>query len=183
MSLNTAQIAQLKTAMAAETDPAFVQARTDGNSQAMADFFNSAAPVDFIVWNSATQVQAVFDAISWASLTPADAPDGTGLFTNRALACQAKQFNIQILLQGRTAIDANKANVRQGLRDALQNVPAGAAGALLDAGWTPVKAALTRKATRAEKLITSGTATVANPVSLVFDGMVTDQDVIKAAAS
>ncbi|MBL8999290.1 MAG: class I SAM-dependent methyltransferase, partial [Gemmatimonadetes bacterium] len=48
----------------------------------------------------------VFDAITWANLTPVDVPDGSAAYTNRALLCQAKQINLQILLQGRERVAA-----------------------------------------------------------------------------
>lgn len=136
----------------------------------LANWFNQ--PTEFIVWKSAVPASEVFDAITWASMTPADAPDGTAAYTNRALACQGKQFNIQLLTMGREAVSMGKANVRNGIKDALQNVPAGAAGALLDAGWASVKTASIRAATIAERTFATGTGTSAAPGVLVFEGAI-----------
>lgn len=140
------------------------------HDQELADWFNLGTA--YVVWKSSTLASEVFDAINWASLTPADTPDGTATYTNRALACQGKQFNIQLLTMGREQIASSKANVRNGIKDALQNVPAGAGGALLDAGWTAVKTAMTRTATRAEQLWAKGTGTFAAPGALTFEGLI-----------
>ena len=44
---------------------------------------------------------------------------------------------------------------RQGLQDALQNVPAGVAGALLDGGWVAVRNVLKRLGTRFEVMFST----------------------------
>ena len=137
-------------------------------------------PSTFVVWRSTTEADLIADAIVWANLTPADTADGTALFTNRALVCQAKQINLQIMLQGRQSIPSGKLNFRQGLQDALLNVPAGAGGTLLDAGWLgngKVKAAISRFATVAEKVFATGTGTAPTPGNLVFDGSVSINDI------
>ena len=150
---------------------------------AIAAAYNQLASPAYYVWASYTSADAIMDAITWASLTPSDAADGTATFTNRALLCQAKQFNLSILLQGRDRVASGKLNVRQGLSDALQNVPAGASGALVDAGWAgagKVKAAITRQATRLEKLFATGSGTTATPSVLGYDGTIGYQEVLDA---
>lgn len=134
--------------------------------------YNLPASPDFYVWRSDASADAIYDKITWASLTPADAADNTATFTNRALICQAKQINLQIMLQGKTTLNATKPNIRQGLTDALQNVPAGAGGALLDAGWFQVKSVLYRKATRLEKLFATGTGTTGVPATMAIEGAI-----------
>lgn len=120
---------------------------------------------DFYVWNNQTPVQAIFDAITWANLTPTDAPDGTTQWTNRSLACQGKQFNLQTILTGRESINASKGSVRNGLQDALTNVPSGAGGATQAAGWVTVKNAMMKLATGLEKALAAGTGTAASPAT------------------
>ena len=95
------------------------------------------------------------DAILWANFTPLDTPDGTQLWTNRALCCQGKQFNIQLMLQGRSTIPGDKPGFRTGLQDALTALPSGASGANKTGGWTAVQLVLQRLATRFENLFTT----------------------------
>ena len=179
--MTPAQLTTLKAAILAETTPAFVTLRQANDEQGMANFYNAAS--SFVVWRPITPTANILDAITWASLTPADAADGTATFTNRALACQAKQLNLQILLQGRDSLATGLASVRQGLTDALLNVPAGTAGALLDAGWLgagKVKAAISRFATRCEQLFVTGTGSAGTPGTLTFEGSVSAQDISDA---
>ena len=153
-----------------------------GNDVALADWFNT--PTTTYVWRTSVPTDEVFDAISWAALTPADAPDGTVAYTNRALLCQAKQINLQILLQGKERVAGSKATIRAGLSDALLNVPSAVGGATQSAGWAAVKAVLSRFATRAEAALATGEGTKASPSLLDFDGMVSTYDTttIKDAA-
>lgn len=165
--MTPAQASTLKAlAMADQTAAALISI---GNDMGLADWFNE--PTATWIWRTSVPADEVFDAISWANLTPADAPDGTAQYTNRALQCQAKQINLQIILQGRERIAGAKATIRAGLSDALLNVPSGAGGALQSAGWAGVKAVLSRLATRAEAALASGAGTQAAPSTPAFDGM------------
>lgn len=167
------QLATLKAIVQAE--PTLQNAILTGQDSAIADWLNADASPAYNVWRSVTPASDILDSITWANLTPADTPDSTATFTNRALACQAKQLNLQIILQGRDSIATGKTSVRGGLSDALQNVPAGAAGALVDAGWAgagKVKSTITRTATRAEKALAIGNGTTATPSVMTFEGQV-----------
>lgn len=181
MTLTSAQTLILKNAIAAETNPAFVISRTAGAVGAMADFFQTDST--FIVWRTNTDVGTIYDAVDWAKLTPTDAPDATATYTNRALLCQAKQINLQIMLQGQDRINATRLKIRQGLQDSLQAVPSGVAGASLDAGWTAVKTAMYRPATLGEKLFATGTGTTGVPGLLTFEGSIRLEDVVIAINS
>lgn len=139
-----------------------------GNDMGLADWFNE--PTTTWIWRASVPADEVFNAIAWSALTPADAPDGTAQYTNRALQCQAKQINLQILLQGRERIAGAKATTRAGLSDALLNVPSGAGGALQSAGWAAVKGAISRLATRAESALAIGAGTQAAPSTPAYDG-------------
>ncbi len=177
--LTPAQCTTLKAlAMADQTAAALIAA---GNDIALADWFNT--PTANYIWRSSVPVDEVFDAITWANLTPVDVPDGSAAYTNRALLCQAKQINLQILLQGRERVAAAKASVRGCLSDALLNVPSGAAGAAQSAGWAAVKAVISRFGTRAEIALASGAGTQASPSTPAFDGQLgyMDMPAIKAA--
>ena len=178
MSLTTPQLATLKAAILAETDPVLVSYRTAGATGAMQAWYN--APGLYIVWSTSTPTAVLFDSVIWANLTPADTPDTTQIWMNRSLACQGKQFNLQTMLTGRDSLGTGKPNIRAGLQDALTNVPSGVGGVLMGAGWTAVKSAMQRFASRAEALYAIGTGTAAVPGVLVLDGAIVEYDVIQA---
>jgi len=102
----------LKAAILAETDPAFVALRQANETGQMAAFYNADASPAFTVWRSTTQVADVFNAITWKNFTPADTPDGTALYTNRAYHALLCQQNIMILLQGASSVSTGRLNVR-----------------------------------------------------------------------
>jgi len=169
---------------AIDADPALSSMpQTSSGADAIATALNATANPAFVVWQSSTSAQVIFDAVSWANLTPADAPDGTTLWTNRALACQGKQFNLQTILAGRETISSNKASIRAGLQDALTSLPSGTGGVLRSGGWATVQTAMQRNATRAEKaLITSGAGTTGSPGNLGFEGQLSYVDIQDARA-
>jgi hypothetical protein len=142
-----------------------------GNDIGLADWMN--APTSQYIWRQYTPADDVFDAIVWANLTPIDAPDGTALWTNRALLCQAKQINLQIMLQGKERVATAKPNIRNSLSDALLNVPSGASGATQSAGWAAVKSVISRIGTRAEMALATGAGTQASPSTPAWEGMFT----------
>jgi len=178
--LTPAQLATLLAAFNAQTDPAFVAARAEGNVGAMVDFYNGDST--FIVWRTTTPASAVMDAILWANFTPQDAPDGTQAWANRSLACQGKQFNVQTLLTGREQIASNRPSIRAGLQDALTAIPSGAGGATKGGGWNGVASAMQRPARRFEALYATGTGTAAVPGELVVDGPLSIEEAIRAIA-
>jgi hypothetical protein len=187
MSLPLAQLQALKAEILADGVLAAQPNTPDGNF-AIADALNALAAPAFAVWRSNVPVKDVFDAINWALYTPVDAPDGTGVHQERLLIIQTKQMNLQNMLIGRDAIDAGKANIRAGLRDAVIQVPAGASGAAVAPGGASgatVLNALTRSATRAEKVLaTPNQTTGAVSAGLLnFEGKVSYLDVEAARAS
>ena len=156
-------------------DPTAAALIAAGNDMGLADWFNQ--PTTTYIWRTSVPTDEVFDAISWANLTPLDVLDGSATYTNRALLCQAKQINLQILLQGRERVAGAKATVRAGLSDALLNVPSGVSGATQSAGWAAVKTVLSRLATRAEAALASGSGTQAAPSTPAFDGMISYMEI------
>lgn len=159
---------------------------TDG-AFAIAATYNTEAAGPFYLYRTNIAPQEIFDQVQWSKLTPADTPDGTVTWSNRSLACQGKQFNLQIILQGQTAIDANKSSIRSGLQDALTNVPSAAGGATQAAGWVGVRdTVLARKASRIEKLLNAGGGNGSTPAlaaTLGFEGPVSYQDIDAARNS
>lgn len=147
------------------------------------DALNAPASPLFYVWRTTTPAADIGNAIVWSALTPVDAPDGTATYTNRALLCQAKQINVQTLIQGRDSVASNKSNIRAGLQDALTNIPAGASGASIGAGWASVKSAMTRTATVLEQLLSTGTGTAVTPADLGYEGSIDNNTVDTARRS
>jgi hypothetical protein len=119
--MTPAQIATLRVTVMAE--PTLAQARTTGDDYAIASWLNAAPAVAHYVWRTTTPTDAVCDAVNWTNLTPADVPDGTLLWQNRSIACQGKQFNLQIMVQGQSSLSTGKANIRAGLQDAMTGLP------------------------------------------------------------
>jgi hypothetical protein len=183
MALSPEQLVILKAEVLAETDAAFIAARVAGNNALMANFYAENTNPAFYVWKSVVSTDDIFDAITWSSLTPSDSVDGTATYTNRALLCQAKQLNLQLLLQGRNMVNATKLKIRQALTDALQNVPAGAGGALLDAGWSSVKATMYRVVNKGERPFATGTGTTGVPGLANWEGKLSSEDIRNALES
>lgn len=155
--LTNAQLLTLKADINADPVLSLIPLGSDG-SQTIADAYNALAAPTFQVWDPNASANAIFDAIDWSKYTPVDAPDVTAIFTNRMLAVQTKQMNLQSMLFGREIVDASRANIRAGIRDAVIGLPTGAAGATVSAGGAggaTVLTTMTRPATRAEKLFAS----------------------------
>jgi len=127
-------------------------------ADAIAKVLNAEATPAFYVWSTNADVGAIRAKVTWANLTPADAPDGTQAWANRSLQCQGKQFNLQLILPYAGTIDASDANLRAGLQDALTAIRSGVGGVSQSAGWAGVQGVLTRKARLIEKVLadTSG---------------------------
>lgn len=150
--------------------------RIQGSDNLVADALN-VPDGTFKVWNTTTPVGDIQDAINWSNFTPAVPALGAGLdYSNQALACQGKQFNLQLLLSTgsgyNSGVSTGKANVRAGLQDALTGIPSGASGATRSGGWAAVQLVIQRFATRVEKLFATGTGTTASPASLVLEGSI-----------
>ena len=181
------QKAAIKADIIANTDLNSIINNEDG-AFAIAFLYNLPASPDFLVWNTNAAVKDIFDAITWANYTPTDAADNTATQTNRLLAVQTKQMNLQNMLQGRDSIDAGKANIRTGLRDAVIALPSGVGGASVSAGGASgvtVLTACTRKSTRLEKLLSTGSAQTGTVTANLpgWEGMTNYQEIFDARNS
>lgn len=175
--MTPAQIITLRAACFADgTAAAFFPPRDNAGLLA---YLNSAST--FVAWKSSETSANIMDAIIWDRLTPTDAADGDPTAMQREYRCQGKQLNLQIMLQGRDIIPCGKANIRNGLSDALAAVPSGISGAVQDAGWLgagKVKAVISRVVTIAEKVFCTGAGTAGTPGNLgAIDGLLTQSDV------
>lgn len=195
--LTQAQLQALKAEINADAALAALPTVGDGPNT-IAAALNQLDVPPFPVWRTNVGAQEIFDAISWAVYTPADAvtdaalPDALSAerATTRLMAIQTKQLNLQNMLIGRQTLDFSKANIRAGLQDAVIQVPSGAAGALRAPGGAQGVTVLSiglRNATRAERvLIKPGGAVVTGGVSgsvLIFEGLITPDDVTAARNS
>lgn len=192
--MTPAQYAALKADIAANADTNTLPMSSAG-TYAIQGLYNAASSTD--VWRTDASVSAIYDAIDWSKFTPidampaADSASGNAAihqFNGRLLVIQTKQMNMQMMTQGRTTVDASKANLRSGLRDAVTLLPAGSGGAPTSAGGAAgvtVLTALTRKATRFEKLFATQSATTGTVTAnlLVLEGQLSIDDIQMARES
>jgi hypothetical protein len=181
MAFTTAQATIIQADVAADPVLSLLPHNTDG-AFAVAEAYNKLATPDFMVWATDASVYKIYDAIDFTKYTPADAAAENTIGTQRLLIIQTKQMNLQNMLQGRTTIDSSKANIRSGLRDATIALPAGVAGANVTAGGaggSNVLNACLRKATRLEKLLTTGPQTTGTVTADVmgFEGATNYPDI------
>lgn len=187
MALTQQQLQTLKTNILAQGSLATAVATRDGD--AIAAFYNVVSATD--VWNTATPVDDVFDAIDWSKYTPTDAADGTAVYTNRLLLIQTKQINLQAFLFprsnfGRPTLNFAKQRIREGLRDAVIALPAGTGGASVTAGGVSGVNVLTaglRKATVGEALLLANASVQTGTVTaglLGFEGQISPGDALNA---
>lgn len=185
--MTPAQLATLNTYI--NTVPEWAALPNNTNSAAViAEALNEPASPDFLLWRTDAPVSSIYDAIDYTKFTPTDVPDNTATFTNRTLVVQTKQMNLQLMLQGRQTVDASKANVRAGLRDAVIALPSGAGGVASSAGGASgvnVMNALTRKSTLAEKVLVAGSAQTGTVTAnlIGWEGTVTYSDIETARGS
>jgi len=165
------------------------------NNAEIANWYNK-THADFNVFRSNVPIEDIWDNVTGANYTPSDAITGanSSQWSACSLACQGKQFNLQLLMANRATFNAGKIKQRTTLNDATQNLPAGAAFALVSGGWSNILIILRRLAKNIEKLfavqtsgvgVNSGDAlgTTTNPALLVFEGLVSGDDITSARNS
>lgn len=165
--------------------------RTAGDTFSLRAWLNAVPQAGAVsVWRTEAPVVDILDAIDFSKFTPSGALDDSTLTlaltaaqrTAQLLASQTKQMNLQMMTLGRVTIDASKANVRAGLRDAVIQIPSGAAGAQVTAGGASganVLAACVRGARRVEAILVGADATTGSTTAklLVFEGQADEADV------
>ncbi|MEY5099974.1 MAG: hypothetical protein RJA36_2693 [Pseudomonadota bacterium] len=163
MALTSTQLQALKTAINGNGAWSSFAQNSDGYV-ALAQALNQPASPTFTVWRTEVPTTTVLDAIDFSKFTPSAALDDATLSTQliatqrqaQLLAIQTKQMNLQMMTQGRAALDASKPNIRGGLRDAVIQLPSGSSGAFVSAAGASgvnVLNACTRAATEAEKIL------------------------------
>lgn len=185
--LTPAQVATLKDSIIANT-ASYPDAVDQRDGPIIAAFYNTLASPDYLVWRSDASVDDALDAIDFSKYTPTDAADTTTIYTNRLGVINIKQMNLQIMLQGRTKINAAKLNIRTALRDAVILIPSGASGANVQAagaGGVTLMTMLVRKATVFEKLFASSAPTLGGVTAnlMAVEGQVQAQQIVDALNS
>ena len=154
--LTTAQQTALNTAIEAETNPEFVGWRNEGALGLMTEFMNS--PSTFIVWKTSVpknEVGKAFQSTALAAITSGN---------NEKLANFAAWNEV---------VDPSRADQRGFFNDVFSVAAGASTRASLDALWR-------RPATRAERVFATGTGTTAAPGTLVFEGTISEYDVVRA---
>lgn len=162
MSLVALKIA-LKADVLASLDPLVIAARAaPRNDQALANLYNLSAAPQFVVWRTrVTQDEIMLNGFDWTradNLSAGKARVWEWIFDNAPKAC-----------------NPSKENIRAGIDQVWQGLPADLA----------VRAAVyvhcKRDATRAERLLSTGTGTTAIPGLLgAFEGAISAQQVSDA---
>ena len=196
MALTAAQLTTLGNDIAANTNtaPGTSGAIKDlahdaDNAFAVAAFYNLFPASDYFGWRDDVPIGDVYNTVTWANYTPQDPADSTVLYQNRALLCQTKQMNLQLLLQGRTTFDAGRTNLRTGLNDATTSIPSGAGGINKSGGWANILPNLSRKLMNGEKVfafddgvgtgntITDPRGASTNPDGVGYKGLIDPADI------
>ena len=157
--MTPSQLTTLKSAILAETDPAFVALRTAGAVGAMADWYNQ--PSTFVVRKPTVESSAIGPALNYvavSNLTTANRDKATTFLTLNPLSFSP---TADIESYWDTTFGGALGGEGANTRAALQSL------------WR-------RLATRGEKLFATGTGTTVAPGALVFEGSVTIDDVVQA---
>lgn len=150
------------------------------------DYYNALTGTK--AWRTDVPTKLVRSKIALNSYTPNAAADDTVIYTNRALLAQTKQTNLQLMMMGIESLDMSLPQARSDLKDAVTQIPTGAAGAAVSAAGPQganVLNACTRDTSVVELLfavaadVSDQTGTVTGRV-LTFEGAISDQDVSDA---
>lgn len=163
--LTPTQLATLKAAILAETDPTFVTYRTNGQTPLMAEWLNAAASPEVLAWRKGVPPQDSDEATPWVN------------FDNITQVGKRDSYVHAFMRYSR---DYTKASIRKWITDVWGNASAGsdAAAILLGAGQRPI--------TRVEAILGGSTTATTNSVSglkLDWEGPVTDRDIGAALES
>lgn len=166
MTLTTAQLTTLKTAILAETDADFVADRTAGSTAAMAAFYNEDSA--FVVWKtSLTETDIV------SKTSPEDT---TWNWTDYINTSVGEKMAWERMFNGNFTINPSLPQIRSGIADIFSGPNgAGQRAHLLAMGK--------RNALKGEALFATGTGTTQTPGDLVFEGDLTNIDIAQALAS
>jgi hypothetical protein len=157
VDLTPTQRATLKTAIQAE--PSLATALAQGNDVAVAAWCNTPSP--FVVWRTRVEVDEIMS---------------NGFVWTEVDNLTAGKARIWQWMSQLGAINPSKQNVRQGLRDCFEAAAPGTYGDRV-AGTGGLQPHLRRAATNAERVLATGTGTIAQPGLMTVEGTVSLCDV------
>ena len=157
--MDAQQLQTLKAAILAETDPTFVEARTNGQTPLMTAFYNGLASPAVKAWRTAVPPEESDEATPWAN------------FDTITIAAKRDSYLHAFMRYPR---DYSRLAVRKWITDVWGNATVGsnAATILTDAGL--------RSITRAEAVLGGSATATTNSVSaikLAWVGPLTDADI------
>lgn len=168
--LTPTQVSTLTAALLADANA--LPVLNSSNADTLLNYCN--AITTFQVWNTATLVSNISDAITWANFTPGNPASGAGQdFLNWCAQCAIKRDNLWVLLTSNSNgfVNTGKHNIQAGLQDALTGIPSGVSGANRAGGWPAVQLVIQRPATYLEKVLATGVGTAVSPGDLSFEGL------------
>jgi hypothetical protein len=154
-------VTTLRTAILAETDPAFVAARTLGQTSLISAFYNGAST--FIVRKTSVSANAIGPVLNYVAVANLTTINRDRATTFVILNPNTFAPTADVESYWDTTFGGALGGQGQATRDALVNL------------WR-------RFATRGEKLFATGTGTTLAPGTLIFEGPITDVDINLALA-
>lgn len=164
MALTTQQLQTLKADITAKSAPGqpfegLNPLNADHAVDVFAPYYNAIASPEFIVWRTNVSTYDIRNVIVWAEYDTLSV---------------SKQNAFQLLISN-GIVNAASANVRQGIQSIF--AAPGQSGNL-----AAMIAISKRTARRIEQMFATGTGTTQSPGTMVFEGMVSYQDILAAAS-
>lgn len=165
MTLTTAQLQALKAHILASPDLAPISSGPSTDYQTVADRLNIAAAPDFYCWRQSMQTSEIGRIISYVALAAMTTANLDRVRTFDTLNPES--------------FDPGRADIRQYMAETFSGALGGQGQATRDA----LEAAYRDKATRAEKVLATGTGSFAVPAAFGWEGSVDTSIVAQAMAS
>lgn len=169
MALTTPQLQTLKAAILAETDPTFVEYRTNGQTPLMSEWLNGQASPAYYVKRTSLSRHDILTGTSDEGTTFSWAG---GAYITRS---QGERDAFREMFNSTGTVNPSLPSIVAAFNDIFSG--AGGVG-----NRAHIVAMSRRPATRFEKLYASGAGSKASPSTLVVDQPVTDQDIGAALA-
>jgi hypothetical protein len=160
--MTPAQLQTLRTAIDAETDPAFVALRAGNNEQGMADWYNAPSAPAFTIWRTDVRSEEIGDA--W---------NGTDIASMSSLNMQRLQLLLASAPLG--VFDMTRADRRAGFEG-----PFGGTEGNPGPSRLAMRAVWKRIVTRVERLFASGIGSDATPGIAGWQGTISAQTISDA---
>jgi len=170
MPLTAAQNTILKADILANLDPVVVNARAAGDVGVIATWYNAKPTVDFYVWRTAVHEHEV---------TRETSGEGTNWNWSAYISrSQGERDGYARVFNSELTINPSLPNVRQAFADIFSGGGSGA-----PEQRAHLLAIAKRKASRIEKLFSTGSGLVGNPATMSFEGTINFIEVAEALNS